>query len=192
MRQTEIVPDSSFYYCFTDDIDKPDTLVKLLSHASFHFVTGPIIESEVKRSEKFTTIKEAFEHNVESFAYYDYGEIVRPLFALDEITKGEHEVVVISHILHYQEVNYKSIVDEDPTRAFLERMYPELFENVTGTIGFLEYCTIRCKLISKGDCITLLRLIRASRFWIKDRIVDEAIERVGRDCVDVTGDQGDD
>ena len=188
MRQTEIVPDSSFYYCFTDDIDKPDTLVTLLSHASFHFVTGPIIESEVKKSEKFSTITNAFEHNVETFTYYDYGEIIRPLFALDEITKGEHEVVVISYILHHQEANYKSIVDEDPTRSFLERTYPELFKNVTGTVGFLEYCTVHYKLISKGDCITLLERIRTSRFRIKERIVDEAIERVRRDCVDVTGD----
>jgi predicted nucleic acid-binding protein len=188
MTATEIVPDSSFYYCFVDDVNRPDVLVTLLTYTSFHYVTGPVIDSEVRGCRRFGNIEQAFEANVESFAYYQYGEIIRPLFALDEIKKGEHEVVVISYIFHHQGATYKSIIDEAPTRTFLQRSYPELSRNMNGTIGFLEHCTIDCKLISKGDCITLLEEIKESRFRIEDRIVDEAIERLRRDDDDLTGD----
>jgi hypothetical protein len=78
----------------------PQYLVRILNHEYFDFVTGKIILEEIERSPRYMIIKKEIERKVRVFEYLNYGEILRPFFSIEEIKKGEHEVIAISCILY--------------------------------------------------------------------------------------------
>ena len=184
MTYGSVVSDSSFYLCFLSDIKRPNVLLSIITSPFFDFVIGPIILREVEKSDSFNRIATELKANIRVFDYFAYGEIVRPFFSIDEVEVGEHEVVVVSYILHSRGLLYRSILDDNQPRRFLERELPAILPSLTGTIGFVELCTVKHKLFSKSECIELLEQIRTSRFRISNRIVDEAIERIGAACPD--------
>lgn len=178
MTANLVVSDSSFYICFLNDITRPGLLIRIIESEPFQFVIGPVIKSEVKKSQNFDEISQTFHTNLEVFSYYKYGEIIRPLLSLDEIEKGEHELIVITYILHNRELKYKIILDDLATRNFLSKTYPKMFQNVTGTVGFIGYCTIKYKVFSKREGIMILNSIKKSKFRVRDEIVDEILKNI--------------
>jgi predicted nucleic acid-binding protein len=173
------VADSSFYICFLGDVERPDILIKILQEDSFDFFTGPIIKNEIHKRRDSKSISDAFEARVVTMEYHNYGEIVRPLFSLEQMEKGEHEVFVISYIFHSQGRVFVAVLDDEGARSFLESRFPKIFENVRGTIGFLVICTIDKGLFSKEECTEVLELIKKSKFRARSIIIDEAIAEVG-------------
>ncbi|MGQ9722387.1 MAG: hypothetical protein ACUVXA_13810 [Candidatus Jordarchaeum sp.] len=87
MISVTIVPDSSFYICFLDDVEQPKCLLRLLNARIFKFVTGPLIKAEVEKSNNYQVIEKDIGTCVEIFEYYNYGEILRPFFSLEEIKR---------------------------------------------------------------------------------------------------------
>jgi len=159
-----IIPNSSFYLCFLDDIMAPQYLVRILNHEYFDFVTGKIILEEIERK-------------VRVFEYLNYGEILRPFFSIEEIKKGEHEVIAISCILYILEINFLAIIDDDQAIKFLKRNFPRTEHKITRTVGFMEEC-YRRKIFSKEETINILELIKKSKFRVKKAIIEDIIKRI--------------
>jgi len=87
MSSVNVVPDSSFYICFLDDINAPHYLLQLLNARIFKFILGKIIKTEIEKSPNYKSIEKTIDSRVEIFEYYNYGEILRPFFSLEEIKK---------------------------------------------------------------------------------------------------------
>lgn len=178
MPPTRIVPDSSFYICFLDDIRRVDALLRLMTCEYYSLVMGSVIRREVTAKECPEDFLDALHHHVEGFEYQAYGEILRPFFGDEEIRKGESEAVVISFILHRMGERHILIIDESPARRFVGGRFPELLQYLTGTVGFLETCTVLRNIFTPEEAIELLRAMLASTFRIDPDIVHEAIEKL--------------
>ena len=178
MNSITIVPDSSFFICFLDDIKQPQILIQILEYRLFKFFTGSIIRSEIQRSQNFTDIEGEFSSRVDRLDYYNYGELLRPFLSVSEIEKGEHEVIVISYIMHLSGCNILAILDDESPRTYFRSRFPELSDKVTGTIGFIEQCTCSYGIFQTNKGTTILSLIAESKFRVKKHIVDGAIKRI--------------
>ncbi|OIQ05945.1 MAG: hypothetical protein COW47_00600 [Candidatus Huberarchaeum crystalense] len=180
MVEVTIVPDSSFYICFLDDINKPQYFIRMLSYETFKFVSGPLIKKEIINSSNYPMIEKVVGARIQIFVYYNYGEILRPLFSFDEIKRGEHEVIVISYILYLFNIRFITILDDNETKKFLLRNFPHISTKVTGTIGFVKLSCCTYKIFSKDEAISILNLIKKSRFRVKGDIVDQIMEEIKR------------
>lgn len=180
MNNVNVVPDSSFYLCFLDDINAPQYLLQLLNARVFKFFLGKVIKTEIESSSNYKTVEKTIDSRVEIFEYYNYGEILRPFFSLEEIKKGDNEVIVISYVLYFLDLTFITILDDNKPRNFLRRNFPELYRRVVGTIGFIEKCSCQYKIFAKEEAITILNLIKKSKFRIKNEIVNNTIKRIGK------------
>ncbi|MCC7554733.1 MAG: hypothetical protein KO254_01235 [Methanoculleus marisnigri] len=163
-----------------DDIKQPQILTQILEFRLFKFFTGSIICSEIQRSQNITDIEGEFSSQVNHFDYYNYGELLRPFLSVNEIEKGEHEVIVISYVLHLSGCNILAILDDESPRTYFKSRFPELSNKVTGTIGFIEKCTCSYGVFQTSKGTTILSLIADSKFRVKKHIVDGAIKRIMR------------
>lgn len=180
MVNTTILPDSSFYVCFLGDINKPQYLRQLLSWKTLKFVIGQLIKEEIKRSPNYHMIEDIVESHIQIFRYYEYGEILRPVFSLEEIKRGDHEIIVISYILCFFGIDFIAILDDKSLKKFLQRNFPKILTKVTGTVGFLKLCCCSYKIFSRKEAISILDSIKKSKFRIKGEIVDGIIEEIKR------------
>lgn len=179
MSTVHIVPDTSFYLFFLDDIGRPEELRRMISHGAFRFWTGRVIKAEVGLSNLFAAVSDDFTDLVGLFDYYQYGELIRPFLSGGQINKGENEVIVISYILDATSEDYQAIIDDGDARKFVERSLPEISKHVSGTLGFIERCASHFAVMSSVEATELLRAMKSSGFRIKGEIVDEAIRRLG-------------
>ena len=179
MNKTHVVSDSSFIMCFIDDIGNSLCLNGFLERPNLSFVIGEIILAEVAKSPNYFLFEKMCKPNLTIFDYYAYGEILRPFFSIDEMEKGEHEAMVISYIFYFKNENMLAIMDDNSPKEMFKARFPHLSNQVIGTIGFIEKCTCKCKFLSKREGIDLLVEIKKSKFWVRDRIVDDAIQRIG-------------
>jgi len=170
-----IISDSSFYICFLGDINEPDTLEKILRFDSFTFIIGSVIEKELNVQKNSNGLLDKF---LNQFDYYEYGEIIKPFFSLHEIQKGETETIVISYIMENKKTNYITIIDDKSPREYVRKNFPKIFDNLTGTIGFLEKCYLKWAIFKKRECINTLELINQSKFRIGEEIINEVIYRI--------------
>lgn len=177
---TKVIPDSSFYICFIDDIKEPKYLIRMLSANAMEFIIGQKIKEEIKKSQNYNAIEILIDNHTQSFEYYKYGEILKPFFSAEEIKKGEHEVIVISYVMYHLGIAFIAIIDEDESRKFVEKNFPELLEKLVGTVGFIALCCCKYKIFSKNECILLLNKIKKSKFRIKNSIIEETVERIRR------------
>lgn len=184
MEEVNIIPDSSFYICFLDDIKKPDYLLKIIKCDKFKFFTGFIIKEEIEKSSYYSKIEKIINLKIQIFKYYDYGEILRPFFSIEEIKEGEHEVIVISYILYLRDINFIAIIDDTTPRNFIQNNFPEIFKCIEWTINFLKKCNTDYKLYSKEEIISILQLIQNSKFRVKKEIVENVIKQIRRSTND--------
>ena len=176
----KVIPDSSFYICFIDDIKEPKYLIRVMSANVMEFIIGQKIKEEIKRSQNYNAIEIPIDNHTQSFEYYKYGEILKPFFSAEEIKKGEDEVIAISYVMYHLGIAFIAIIDEDDSRNFVEKNFPELWEKLVGTVGFIELCYCKYKIFSKNECILLLNKIKRSKFRIKNLIIEETVERIRR------------
>lgn len=177
MASQFIVPDASFYICFFDDIRRPDALIKFVNFPLFRFLTANIILSEFERYKVDTATYGEVVRNLEVFSYHNYGEILRPVLSESEMEKGESEVIAISCILNYQGRAFIAILDDDEPKKMLQRLIPRTNCRIIGTVGFIEICTGDYTIFGTKEAIQLLSQIKSSKFRIKEKIIDEVIQR---------------
>lgn len=53
-RDNRIIADSSFYICYLDDINEPNTLLETMM--TLEFVVTPIVETEIKKSRNYNLL----------------------------------------------------------------------------------------------------------------------------------------
>lgn len=182
MKNILVIPDSSFFICFCDDISEPEYLIQILADARFNFVLGSIIKTELEKSSNNVVLEGYFKkHNVNCFDYNTYGELLRPFFSVNEINKGEHEVIVMTYILTFQGKHVIAILDDNSPKTFLKQKLPEISSNVIGTIGFVEKCTCDMEVFLKDEGINILKSIKHSKFWVTGTIIDDSINRI-KEC----------
>lgn len=178
MAEITIIPDSSFYICFLDDIKKPDYILKIVEYSGFKFFTGMIIKREIEKSSFYCKIEKTINSKVQIFKYYNYGEILKPFFSLEEINEGEHEVIVISYILFLRNSKFIAIIDDANSRKFIHNNFPEIFKFIEWTISFLSNCYILYSIFPKKEIISILEMIQNSKFRVKKEVVEETIEQI--------------
>jgi len=178
MKKTSIIPDSSFFICFLDDIEKPELIQELLKNDKFDFFLGRITFDEIKKSKNFQKIANESEQKIIIYDYFEYGEVVRIFFSESEIRKGEHEVFVISFIFTFLNNPFIAILDDEPAKKFFKNNIPEKASSVMGTIGFIKICSCECKIFIKATAINILELIKKSKFFVSNKIIEVAIEQI--------------
>lgn len=176
----EIISDSTFYICFLDDISYPEGLKKIISSEKFKFVIGPVVETEIGRSSNYHLIESDLSKVREKPLSFNYGEIVRPFLGIDEIKKGEHEVIGIAIVYHLKGKDFILILDEDGPRNVIEKKLPGIKPKMTGTIGFIARCYCEYPIYIKNEAINILERIRNSKFRTQPYIIDIALNEIRR------------
>jgi len=176
--KTNVIADSSFYICFLDDIVDHEILILFITRQELIFTVGRIIAKEIKKSSNFENIKKNFNSNILIFSYYEYGEILKPFFSEDEILKGEHEVIVISYIFYYLNKRFLVILDDIWARKYLINNFPDLEDNLKGTIGFIEYSASNHSFFTPKSAIIILEKIKKSKFRVKENIIRSTIKKI--------------
>jgi len=181
-----VIPNSSFFICFLDDIRMPYFLRRIVTHNPFTFVLCKKVKEEVaakaeSKASFFNELNNYFEYS----DFSSYSEVLRPFFAEKELTKGEHEVIIAAYIHHYlYDQDYVVIIDEEGPRKFLQKNFPELFANAIGTVGFIGQCCISYNILTKDEALGLLDAIENSKF----RVSDDILKKVRKEIV--TGERG--
>lgn len=178
MNSLAIVPDSSFYICFLDDIKKPAHLIRIFKSKRLEFMIGPLIKREIKKSLNYPKIEPRIKSHVKIFTYYRYGEILRPVFSIEEMNKGEHEVVAVAYILNFLQVEFLAILDEEKMKNFIKSSFPQISAKITGTVGFIGLCCCDFKIFTKAEGISILYSIRSSKFRVDDKILDKTAAKI--------------
>jgi len=167
----EIVADSSFYICFLDDINRPEILLRIINE--FNFIVTPLIKKEIEKSKNYAYISEN-QNILYSNSSLDYGEIIKPFFAQEEIIRGEHEVIGAAYFLYKLNKLFCFILDDKEPRKFVVYNIPDLAKLMVGTVNFVGLCCCSYKLLKKEEAILLLNQIKKSKFRIEENIINQA------------------
>jgi len=175
----KVIPDSSFFICFLDDIKMPIILKRIITFKYFRFVLCEKVKKELLRNSEFKKLFNDLNEHFESFEYGMYTEILRPLFAEEEIVKGEHEVIVAAYVHHYVlNQNYMVIIDDAETRKFIQRNFPEIFKNVVGTLGFIKQSYKVFNIISRDEALNILGAIESSKFRVSKNVLEKIRDEI--------------
>lgn len=178
----KVIPNSSFFVFFLDDIKRPDILLRIIKCDQFNFVLCKKVKEETRietRLRQFSNNPSDYFEDLESSTFTNYAEILVPFISKEEITKGEHEVLIIAYLYHNViKQNYLVVIDDKDMRKFIERNFPEISKNVLGTLGLIKYCYHR-GILSRDDVIGILKLVESSKF----RVDKETLERIKKQLV---------
>ena len=181
MNKIQVIPDSSFYICFIDDIKDHENLIEIIKYDKFNFIIGVIVKDEIVKSPNYNKIEAVMKSDVELFSEINYGEILRPLFSKEELKKGENEVITISFILFDLDYDIITIIDDEEPRKFFINNLTECADKLTGTIGFIGDCVCIHKIFKKDKGMNILIAIKNSKFRITEVIFNEVMNKI-REC----------
>jgi len=173
----EVIPDSSFFICFLDDIKRPEYIVKIFSYERFSLVLGRVVNEEIKKSKNYSQIEKTL-NSAKSFDYTKFGEILRPFMSVEEISKGEHEVIATAYVLNFLGYDIIFILDDDDARDLVTRNLKEIASKMTGTVGFVKICCCDHSALRREEAKTILKLIMNSKFRVKREIVEKTIREI--------------
>ncbi|TFG22921.1 MAG: hypothetical protein EU529_09050 [Promethearchaeota archaeon] len=181
MNKIRVIPDSSFYICFIDNIKDHKSIIEIIKNDKFKFIIGVVVKSEIAKSPNYNRIEAVIEPDVELFSEINYGEILRPLFSKEELKKGENEVITISFILFDLDYDIITIIDDEEPRQFFINNLTECADKLTGTIGFIGDCVCIYEVFKKDKGLSILVAIKNSKFRITKVIINEVMNKI-RDC----------
>ena len=172
-----VIPDTSFFICFLDDIRASAHLLKIFGSDRFILVVGRVVHSEVKKSENYHQIEHIL-ISAESYDYTQFGEILRPFMSVEEISKGEHEVIATAYVLNFLGYDLIFILDDDDARNLVMKNLREIADKMTGTVGFVKLCCCEHEVFNKEEAKSILIMIKNSKFRVKKEIVEKTIEDI--------------
>lgn len=172
-----VIPDTSFFICFLDDIKEPSHLLRIFNFNEFILVVGKVVHSEVKKSENYHQIEHIL-YSAESHDYNQFGEILKPFMSVEEISKGEHEVIATAYILNFLGYDIIFILDDDGARNLVLRNLSEIADKMTGTVGFIRLCCCEHEIFNKEEAKLILVTIKNSKFRVKEKIIEKTIEDI--------------
>jgi predicted nucleic acid-binding protein len=159
-----IISDSSFFICFLDDIKRSDFLRKMIASDSFKFIIGKVVREEIRKSKNYSQIEPLIVSKTESFEYYNFEELLRPIMHSNAVSRGEGEAIAIAYVLNYLGKNIILILDDETSRNFVYKNLNELSNKMVGTIGFIDKCFYEYGIFSKEEVLLILNSIKASKF----------------------------
>lgn len=179
----KLIPDSSFFICFLDDLEGHLTVadrmrVLMLIAGSFSVMVVPEVERESRlhrltpdvsgKVQRIPIAKEPADPSV---------ELLRPLLG-----RGEHDVITFSHAcLLKGDGTFLFILDDGVARNLVQRILPSLVSHMKGTVGFLGHCAIR-KILDKNGTIQLITVIGRSKFRVDQSTISTVITEVQNRC----------
>lgn len=177
----KLIPDSSFFICFTGDLDGLLPLECRLDYLhrfadNFDIIVVPMVGTEVEFTGGSETLKPKIRFIGLNDFIQDGTNILEPLRPI--WSKGEYEVILVAYSLKLKnDLDFLYVLDDGLARVIVETLIVELKDNLIGTIGLIGYCNNQ-KLFSKQEAIGLLKLIKDSRFRIKPLIIDMLIRQI--------------
>jgi predicted nucleic acid-binding protein len=179
----KIIPDSSFFICFLDDLEGhlpiTDRLrVLTVITENFPIMIVPAVEQESRFQRLPTVVSDQIQRITITGLPTDSSiELLRPLLG-----KGEHEVITYARIcLLKGDCTFLFILDDGVARDLVKRMLPVLVSHMKGTAGFLGFCAIR-KVLEKNETINLLTIIGRSKFRVDRSTISTVIAEVQNRC----------
>lgn len=151
-----VVADSTFYICYSSDINKIDFLNTLVKSYSFHI--GPHVLKELP-------------HNLVSCDLFissldineiSFFEIVKPYFGRTNIHEddGEYEAIGIAyHLDTFSDLNHL-IIDDKIAYNFVQNNFPSLKSKLIRNIGFIVNCCKTDAVVPLDYIIELLETIK--------------------------------
>ena len=180
----KIIPDSSFFICFLDDLEGhlqiTDRLrVLTVITGNFPVMVVPAVEQESRFQRLPTDISNQIQRITITGLPTDPSiELLRPLLG-----KGEHEVITFARTcLSNGDRTFLFILDDGVARNLVKRILPALVSHMKGTVGFLGYCALQ-KVLDKNGTIQLLTAIGKSKFRVDPSTISIVITEVHNQCV---------
>ncbi len=174
-----LIPDSSFFICFFDDLKPLLTKeVRLLFvdqvFDNFDVKVSPIVFNEVgfeneDRRIKKHIVPEIFRYTTDNNVL----ESLRPVWS-----KGEFEVICLAY--NYKiagDSNFIFIIDDLNAREIILTYLNELKNFLKGTVGFIGYCTNQ-KIFDQEGAISILMAIKKSKSRVDVQIVNKIIKEI--------------
>ncbi|MCZ7382161.1 MAG: hypothetical protein O8C64_11415 [Candidatus Methanoperedens sp.] len=156
MGEDGIVPDSSFYICFTNDLKRRECFYEVANLYSVYIGRRILKEicKEVSGDKNFlSTVR---------IINFDYYELIKPYFGRNEdhIDDGEYEAIGIAHFLAEKGYLKYLIIDETRAKNFVTKHFPYLINNTVGTIGFIRDSCCKDRKISTSKALGILNAIK--------------------------------
>ncbi len=181
----KVIPDSSFFVCFLDDLEgflTREYRVRILTMITENFTV--IILSEVESESRFKRFPESLKAQVQSVNISPDDPITEPAFELLRplVGRGELEVIIYSYLCFSGgNRTFFIILDDGVARDLVRRLLPDLLGHMKGTVGFLGYCAIQ-EVLEKNDVIDFLKAVEKSKFRIDPSIITEVLKDVQSRC----------
>jgi predicted nucleic acid-binding protein len=169
-----MLADSSFYFCFLEDIEQPEVLKRLLD--GFRFLITPIVYNEVSKSRNFKYIES--HPKIILLPKENLGEALRPFFSRKEIEKGETEVIELAYQFYADDDPKMFILDEKEPRLFVLRNLPYLAKLMIGTVGFVGKCYYEYAILGKSEASGIVLVISRSRFRVSAEVISEVLSKI--------------
>lgn len=185
----DLIPDSSFFICFFEDIKdfvNPEDLINFFSiiNSNFDIQVTPIVRSEITKKHQYH-IYDVF---APEFIYVNFDqstvedltllEILKPL-----VGKGEFEVIALAKYYQQEEANdFIFVLDDDEARSKIKLFLNELEPHLKGTVGLIKFGCINLGIFNCNDSINILRCIENSNFRISSMLINSITNEVRDHC----------
>ncbi|MDD3052489.1 MAG: hypothetical protein PHR06_15295 [Candidatus Cloacimonetes bacterium] len=180
MIKEKLIPDSSFFICFFDDLE------------------GIVIESE--RFDFIAYIAKQYYVEIPEYVHYearfqnrnhDFSSLIS-VVSIDDLVKdpvffeplrlvvdkGEFEVIVLSYFYKTtNDENFTFILDDETARKKVHLFIPLIAGNLTGTIGFISRLE-QNNYISLEFKVNILKCIEQSKFRVSKKIIESTINSI--------------
>lgn len=177
-----VIPDSSFFICFLDDLEGhvPETdraqILKAITE-TFTILIVPAVASESRLERLPVSVKNQVKRmEVSGTGSEPSIELLRPLLG-----KGEHEVISCANNHLKGDATFLFILDDGLARILVRRTLPLLMNHMKGTVGFLGLCAIR-KVLDKDETIHLITIIGKSNFRVNQSTITAVIAGIESQC----------
>lgn len=179
IRET-LIPDSSFFICFFDDLEgivDESERYGFISLVAREFIVK--IPQHVHFEAGFERRNHDFSGSISVVSIDDLMENANPFEPLRLVVdRGEFEVIVLSYIHKTKNGNnFTFILDDETARKKVNLFLPILSENLTGTIGFISRLEEN-NYLSSEFTINIIKCIGESKFRISKKILDFTIKNI--------------
>ncbi|MCK9313579.1 MAG: hypothetical protein M0P20_05975 [Methanocorpusculum sp.] len=178
MNKMIVIPDTSFFVCFIDDladfVPENDRYQYLNVISTVYQIT---VTPEVRKETSWNRVPEI----IQTQCYYAENILspptVDPIIEQLRLLLGKGEIDVISYSNMYKREkidDFKFVLDDGMARKLVSENLPILVTHMVGTVGLLKICALE-KIYDKVSIINILENIKVSKFRIQDDMVCKII-----------------
>jgi hypothetical protein len=173
----KIFPDATFFICFIEDIEEPETCIAIVKQYSTQVVG--VVATEVLRTNRADQV---LSHTtVWNSGPIKLGESVRPFLTKHQQERGEHELIAAAWAVAQTGEEILVILDDGDARSFVSSRLPLLREKMCGTVKFVQVSSTDHGKIERNDALRVLQKIRSSKFRCPVEVIATAEAQVRGD-----------